>query len=187
MLDTKLKLSHQTIALHWVIALGMIMLLASGIYMHETDAYAIYPIHKSFGVLLFLIAIWRISWRYKNGWPEPIREYQKFEIKLSKIVHWILIIGTVMMPISGMMMSGMGGYGVAAFGLELIATNPSEADPMKMIPLNESLASLGHTVHSIGGKLIILALLLHVTGALKHHFIDKDDTLNRMKGKNLGD
>ena len=35
-------------------------------------------------------------------------------------------------------------------------------------------------LHEIGAKLIILLLVLHIGGALKHHFVAKDGTLARM-------
>jgi len=36
------------------------------------------------------------------------------------------------------------------------------------------------TFHKLGGKLIIVLLFLHIGGALKHHFIEKDNVLSRM-------
>jgi cytochrome b561 len=38
--------------------------------------------------------------------------------------------------------------------------------------------------HEIAGWTIIVAISLHIAGAIKHHFIDKDNTLRRMLGKN---
>ncbi|WP_371414902.1 cytochrome b [Hydrogenovibrio sp. JE_KL2] len=184
-MDTYSKLSKQTIFLHWVVATFMIALLAVGVYMHETKSFFLYSWHKSFGVLIVVFVVWRIVNRMKNGWLEPVRQYTPVEITLSKIVHWLLIIGTILMPISGMMMSGLGGYGIPFFGLELVAPNPNPDDPTKMIPLNAPLAQAGKVVHSLAGDILIGAVALHIAGALKHHFIDKDNTLNRMKGADI--
>jgi cytochrome b561 len=41
-----------------------------------------------------------------------------------------------------------------------------------------------HETHEIAGWTIIVAISLHIAGAIKHHFIDKDNTLRRMLGKN---
>ncbi len=186
-MDTYHKLSKQTIFLHWIVAFFMIALLGTGLYMEQTETYALYDWHKSFGVLIVAFVLWRIYWRIKNGWLPPVRQYAAWESTLAKIVKWLLIIGTIMMPISGMMMSGLGGHGIPFFGLELLARNPNPDDPSKVIPLNESLAYAGHVMHGLGGNIIIGALALHIAGALKHHIIDKDDTLNRMKGKTLSE
>lgn len=182
-MDTKLKLSKQTIVLHWLVAIGMIVMLAVGVYMEENKAYELYPLHKSFGVLIVAFVLWRIYWRAKNGWPTPVREYRPVEITLSKVVHWTLIIGTILMPISGMMMSGLGGHGIPFFGFELLARNPDPLDPSKVIALNETLAYVGKELHALGGNLLIAAVALHLAGALKHHMIDKDNTLKRMLGR----
>lgn len=89
------------------------------------------------------------------------------------------------MPISGMMMSGLGGHGIPFFGLELLAPNPNPEDPTKVIALNEPLEKNGHFLHGLGGNILIGAILLHITGALKHHIFDMDGTLKRMKGETL--
>ncbi|MED5488196.1 MAG: cytochrome b/b6 domain-containing protein, partial [Pseudomonadota bacterium] len=41
--------------------------------------------------------------------------------------------------------------------------------------------------HFYLGYTVIVALLLHIAGALKHHFVDKDGTLKRMLGKTIGE
>jgi cytochrome b561 len=86
------------------------------------------------------------------------------------------------MPISGFMLTAMGGHGVPFFGGELIARNPDPANPQEVVALNATLAEVGHALHGWGGYLIIGAVVLHVVGALKHHLIDRDGTLRRMLG-----
>lgn len=183
--DTYQKLSITTVALHWIVAAFMIGLLASGIYMEENEAYGLYDWHKSFGVLLVVFALWRIVWRLMNGWPKFAGNYSAATRFAAHAVHWLLILGTVLMPISGFLMSGLGGHGIPFFGMELMASNPDPANPGKVIALNGDLAKLGHTMHGLGGNLILAALALHIVGALKHHIIDKDGTLLRMKGKEI--
>uniref|UniRef100_UPI004055FD0B cytochrome b n=1 Tax=Candidatus Electrothrix sp. TaxID=2170559 RepID=UPI004055FD0B len=180
--DTKSTLSSNTLILHWTVGIIMIILLAIGVFMKEAEVYALYPWHKAFGVLIILPVILRVLWRLKIGWPPPVREYKKVEIKLSKFIHYLLLIGTVILPISGFMMSAMGGHGVDLFGLELVARNPNPLNPKEVIPLNESVASIAHELHSIGGYIVIIAVILHTAGVLKHHILDKDGTLLRMLG-----
>ena len=56
----------------------------------------------------------------------------------------------------------------------------------RIIALNETMASIAHETHEILGKVFILAVTLHIAGALKHHLLDKDGTLGRMLGKKIG-
>jgi cytochrome b561 len=172
-----------TIGLHWIVAVMMLVLLATGIYMEQTATHALYPWHKSFGVLIVLFVVLRIFWRWQQGWPPPVRDYSAWEKRLSSIVHYLLIIGTVIMPMSGVMMSALGGHGVALFGLELVARNPDPVNPQEVIPLNAAVAGIAHTVHEIAGYILVAGIWLHIIGALKHHILDKDGTLRRMLGK----
>jgi cytochrome b561 len=181
-LDSPTRLSPNTLTLHWVVAVMMIGLLATGLYMAETNAFGLYPWHKSFGVLIALFVVLRVIWRIRNGWPKPVGDYRSVEKRLARLVHWLLILGTVLMPVSGFLMSAMGGHGVALFGLELVAPNPDPANPQEVLPLDATLAGVGHRLHGWGGDLLIGAVVLHVAGALKHHLIDRDGTLRRMLG-----
>jgi len=178
------KLSAISISLHWLVALTMISLLSVGIFMAETETYSLYPIHKSVGVLILIAVLPRIIWRLINGWPEPVAQYSALEQGLAKLVHWLLLLGTLCMPISGMMMSGLGGHGIEVFGLELLA---SQYDPVshEAIPINSALAGIGYQVHGALAYLLVIALILHIAGALKHHVLDKDGTLKRMLGVTL--
>ncbi len=179
-LDTPTQLSPTTKALHWIVALGMIGMLAVGVYMVETETFGLYPWHKSFGFLIFFIVMLRVIWRIKNGWPVPASDYPQIERSLAKVVHWVLIIGTVCLPLSGFLMSSLGGHGVDVFGMEVVARNIDPEDPSKALAHSETLAGLFHSVHHWLGYIIIASVILHVLGALKHHVIDKDSTLKRM-------
>ncbi|MFD2112696.1 cytochrome b [Thiorhodococcus fuscus] len=181
-LDMPTRLSPNTLALHWIVAIMMIGLLATGLYMAQTSTFGLYPWHKSFGVLIALFVVLRVAWRIRNGWPKPVGDYTSVEKLLAKLVHWLLIIGTVLMPVSGFMMSAMSGHGVPFFGFELFAHNPDPTNPQEVVALNATLAEAGHVLHRWGGYLLIGAVVLHVVGALKHHFVDRDGTLRRMLG-----
>lgn len=180
MKDTPQRFSHITIALHWLVGLTIISLIAVGIYMEETQAYSLYPIHKSVGIIILGFILVRIVWRMMNGWPKPVGDTVAWEHTLAKVIHWVLIIGTLLFPVSGMIMSGAGGYGLEVFGLELLAANIVDG---KSVPLNGELAGAAHSLHGLLGNVMIAAIILHVGGALKHHFIKHDKTLVRMLGK----
>lgn len=153
--------------------------------MESYEAYALYYIHKSIGMIIIAFVLIRVIWRILNGWPEPASNYPTIEHLTAKVVHWTLIIGTVALPVSGILMSGAGGHGLAIFGLELLAENIDPNNLEDVIPLNKTLAEFGHEIHEIAGNIMIIAIVLHLLGALKHHIIDKDGTLRRMFGASL--
>lgn len=156
-------------------------LIGVGLYMSENEVWYLYPIHKSIGVILFAFILYRVIRRAKRGWPQPASDYKSHEIILSKLVHWVLLIGTVMFPISGMMMSGAGGHGIKVFGLELLASNYNAAG--ETVALNETFAELGHETHEILATVMMIAIAIHIIAALKHHLVDKNYTLKRILGK----
>ena len=84
MRDTKEKLSNLTITLHWIVGLTVITLAVIGVYMSENEAFELYPIHKSIGVLIFFVIVARVYWRFINGWLQPIADYSTVEHEFSK-------------------------------------------------------------------------------------------------------
>lgn len=172
MKDTVGKLSNITISLHWIVAATII-----GLIIFDMS----YPvIHQSLGMLMFIFIILRVIWRLRNGWPTPASTYQKYEQIAAKTVHWLLLIGTLILPISGMLISGAGGHGLDLFGWEILAPNLNPADPEEVIPLNKTANDIGHMLHNPVSNIMLVLIFLHVAAALKHHFLDKDNTLRRM-------
>ncbi|WOT05837.1 cytochrome b [Shewanella youngdeokensis] len=183
--DTASQFSPMTLLLHWVVGVTMVALLAMGVVMVQTENYGLFSWHKSFGVIIFFVVILRVIWRSKNGWPTPVSQYSHLEHITAKIIHWVLIVGTVLMPITGFLNSSVGGHGVVVFGVELVARNVDPNNPRSALAHSEALYSAAHVLHYAIGYIVIFAVLLHVVGALKHHIIDKDGTLKRMLGSKV--
>lgn len=184
MKDTVERFSHITLSLHWLIAIFIFGLMALGVYMSETGSYGLYPTHKSLGIFIFLFIVIRVLWRWKNGWPQPAGKHSSWEQALAKLVHWVLIIGTLAFPISGMLMVYAGGHGLQLFGWDLVSANLLNGNREV---LDGDLARMAREVHGILLPMMLAAILLHIVGAAKHHILDKDNTLKRMLGfKNNG-
>lgn len=176
MADIREKLAATTIFLHWIIAIAIIAMLAMGLYMEELPRGAekgqLIGIHMGVGLLILGFALVRAIRRLMEGFPPPVSRYKAWEHFLAKLAHWGLLIGTLALPLSGLMMTLAGGNVVKAFGVPVLG-------PFEKI---EVMAGIGHTVHGIGGKVMIFLIVLHVAGAVKHAIIDKDGTLRRMFG-----
>ncbi len=178
MSHSTVSLSGTTKLLHIIIALGMITLLAVGIIMSEFEIFALYDLHKSFGAIIFVLALARVIWRVKKGWPSAVGQMSQVQHMIAKAIHWILIISTVLYPLSGLMMSIGGGHGLAIFGFEIVAETLDAAG--ETVAVNASVGGLGHDIHGLITYFVIAAIVLHIVGALKHHFVDKDETITRM-------
>ncbi|HHS99391.1 MAG TPA: cytochrome b [Thiomicrospira sp.] len=162
---------------HWISALLFIGLIALGMYMHELEKspekFELYDLHKSLGIGLFLLMMLRLIWLKISPNPEQISK-NKFEHILGHAVKGILYLAMIMLPISGWVMSNSGGHEVAFFDFFVLP---------QIVGENETINAIAKAVHGTAGPLMILVVLLHVAGALKHHFVYKDDTLKRMLGK----
>ena len=167
------------IALHWLMAIIIITLIAVGFYMgglpDGDDKWKIYGIHKATGLIVLCLASFRWYWVLTNPKPKPLENWSKLDTALSHATKWILMLMMLTMPIAGIIMSRASGNAIDFFGLFTI---PAFAEK------NESLANLAHEAHEIGGIVIAIIIVLHILAALKHHFISKDSTLKRMLGKN---
>lgn len=174
-------LTKSEIALHWLVGLSMIILTCVGMYMSQNAVFSLYPLHKSVGIILFVFILARVLTRMYKGWPESQSDGRAWEHRLAHAVHWILILSTLALPISGMLDSIMAGRGLSVFGLDLVASNMGTAG--RPVAIDETLSNLASASHGIFGKVLIAALTLHIAGALKHHFVDSDGTLARMMGR----
>ncbi len=160
---------------HWIIALAVIGMLAFGTYLADfvprgPEKGALINIHKAIGVLVLVFGLWRVGWRLAQGFPEPAGPAPNWQHLIAKLTHWMLILGIIVMPVSGMMMSLFGGHDISVFGLFVI---PGQEE-------NRALSSAAGGIHAIFSKVLIAFIVLHILGALKHHLIDKDATLVRM-------
>lgn len=164
-----------------MVALGILCLIATGIYMVQTEAWPLFHLHKSVGLLLFAVIIARVLWRLKNGLPHPVGRYSRLEHGVAKAVHYLLLACTIAMPISGMIYSGNSGNGFGIFSVEIFPSNYPPEGGMA-IPLSTPWADIGQATHSFIGYFLLGLIVLHVAGALKHHIVDRDSTLTRMLG-----
>lgn len=175
------SLSKSEIRLHWIVGIGMILMMGVGIYMVQTETRSLISTHKSVGIALFVFILARVILRLRKGWPEDVSTGKAWEHSLARVVHWVLILATLAMPLSGMFDSVMGGRGLSLFGLDLIGANIGANGRPEAI--NKALSDLGGMVHGTTAKVLIGAIALHVAGAFKHHIIDRDSTLKRMMGR----
>jgi cytochrome b561 len=162
---------------HWLSAIVFIGLIALGIYMHELpdsqEKYDLYNLHKSLGIGIFLLFTLRVVWLKLNPNPAQLSK-TRFEHILGHSVKGILYLSMIILPFSGWMLSNSAGYDVSFFELFTLP---------QLFPENESLHEVAQAIHGTVGPLMILVIALHILGALKHHFIYKDNTLLRMLGR----
>ena len=142
------KLSKPTILFHWLTGLLFIGVLALGLYVESLprapEKFELLGIHKSLGVIVLVIATLRLLWRLKEVSISSVSQLTKTQEILANGVHHLLLLGTLLMPVSGMMMSIGSGRAIDLFGLELISAGEKI----------EWLGSIGGNVHSIAADIL---------------------------------
>ncbi len=169
-----------TILVHWLTAVAILGLFVLGVWMVGLDYYSAWyqtgpDIHRSVGLLLLLVLVLRLVWRFINPPPAPEPNIERWEQRIAVSMHWLLNLLTLLIIVSGYLISTADGRGVSVFGwLEIPATLTS-------IDRQEELAGKLHYYLAV---LILVSASLHALAALKHHFIDRDATLKKILGIN---
>lgn len=98
---------------HWLIALAIIILITVGFIMSamepSPDKYELYNMHKSSGVIVLMLVILRLLWRFSNKIVQPPENLPNILKLAAKSGHFMLYVFMLLMPISGVLMSYFGG------------------------------------------------------------------------------
>jgi cytochrome b561 len=174
--NTRERWGSVSIALHWTIAaLVLLVQVPAGITALALDPGnaqdLTFNIHKTNGMLIFLLAVFRLFWRWTNPVPALPADLPTWQRTAARVSHAILYVLLFAMPISGFLYTTMGGFPAPFFML---------VDLGPLVPENEAGAATFRTIHLTLQWLLYAALLLHVAAALQHHLVRKDWILRRM-------
>lgn len=163
------------IALHWIIAALIFGTFMLAHYMSDLQLsptkLRLYSYHKWIGITIFLLVAVRLGWRLSHRPPSPPAAMPAWQRRAAAASHFLLYLLTLVIPISGWLMSSASGFQVVYFGLipipDLIAKDKALAEQLKQ-------------VHESLNLLMLAVVVLHVAAALKHHLVDRNDVLARM-------
>ncbi len=190
------RYTKTAVILHWLIAIAIFAMFALGWFMADLlkaapkqSAFDIFNwgiytwhtseeisprsfyfnLHKSIGVSIAALIIIRILWRIAYKPPALLTTYKAWERKLATGTHHLLYLLMIALPASGIIMSTYSKYGIKWFGMPFISGFDNK-------PLREFYTQ----VHVVIGIILLVIVGVHFLGALKHKFVDKDETLKRM-------
>ena len=152
-------------AFHWLSAIIVYGMFALGLWMVTLSYYDGWyhkapELHKSIGILLMMGLVIRVLWRVISPPPGPLQSYSPMTRLGAKAGHLALYLLLFAIGISGYLISTADGGAQADFA--------------------------GALHFWLAWSVVVLSVM-HGFMALKHHFIDKDDTLKRMLGKSSSD
>ena len=163
------------VGVHWSIAALLIFQIPLAWYMIDLpdgpDKLSTYGLHKSLGMLLFAIGVFRLVWALLSNRPKLPAETKLWEKALAKCSQAILYIIVILMPITGWLMSSAAGAPVSIFGL---------LDLPALVEPNKAFMEGMQSAHIIQSYILLTVLGFHVVGALNHGFVKYDNVLYSM-------
>jgi cytochrome b561/polyisoprenoid-binding protein YceI len=161
--------------LHWLIVALIAVQAALGLTGRllplGVEKLALLARHKSIGITILGLAALRLLWRWLNPTPPLPSNLKPHERFLARFTHAALYVLLFAIPITGWIMSSARGFPVSWFSLYQLPD---------LVPKSETLYDVMVTTHAALAIALALTVALHIAGALKHHFMLKDDTLRRM-------
>lgn len=159
--------------LHWTIGALVVANLTIGIF-HDPlgKLFPAMPIHKSIGLLVLALSLWRLVWRLTHPAPQLPATMPGWERSAARGLHWLFYALLIVMPLTGWIFSSAGKYPLNFFFLFDV--------PKFAVEKGSPLVAGAHSAHVVLGFLWTALLVIHVGAALRHHFILKDGVLTRM-------
>jgi cytochrome b561 len=156
--------------LHWLIVLGLI----ASYFLAEAaeDEEGLMGLHRSVGITILALAGVRLLWRLVDRtppWPAAMAGYERIFARLTHAAFYLLLLA---LPLTGWLLSSAEGDAVRYFEL-------FELPPL-YVGTGEEAEDALEDIHETLFNVLLALAALHVAGALKHHFWNRDHVLRSM-------
>lgn len=166
---------------HWLTALLILTMIPLGVaaqyWPYDTSEAlgvkaTLFSLHKTLGLVTFAVALLRIIWALIQPRPTLLPMKSKVQGFAAEAVHWSLYGALVLVPLTGWI------HHAASTGFAPIWWPFGQT--LFFVPQSTQVADAFAGLHFTFNIVLVLSLALHIGGALKHHVIDRDATLQRM-------
>lgn len=168
--DLTKKFSKTTRVTHGLTALLILALFPMGKYMEglETaEKMGLVKVHAILGILVLILTIIRTIAFFKHERPADLKTGSTFNDKLAVWIHYIFYFLLFGLALSGIATMILGGYG------EAIKTGAID-----VVKAHSEIPSL--KPHGIMATIMMILLVMHIIGFVKHLIIKKENTLKRI-------
>ncbi|MBX9747717.1 MAG: cytochrome b/b6 domain-containing protein [Hyphomonadaceae bacterium] len=170
-INTKDGYGWASIALHWLAAIAVFLMLATGFQADfagdagdRAARAAAMGWHIGLGGVFFLILLARVLSHYLQTQPAPPKQAPLLMF-LASATHHVLLAAILIQIVSGPLAIWSGGRAINVFDLVSI--------PSPFAERNEGIHELAETLHAVGRWALVGFIGLHIVGALKHLFMDE--------------
>lgn len=186
---TPTRYTPTAIVLHWLVAILIFAGFGLGLTMVDMSfspqKLKFYSWHKWIGITIFALVAIRLVWRLKHPAPALPASMPAWQRSAAHVSHVLMYILFFAIPLSGWLFSSSKGIQTVYLGLiplpDLLTKEMGEiilsaTDPEKPIVVADLIRLVHRSLNYLLGGLV----LMHITAALKHYFVDRDDILGRM-------
>jgi cytochrome b561 len=160
---------------HWIIASLIIVNLLLG-FFHDDFGKAVSHVaifwHKSIGLSILVLSFGRLIWRLAHRPPDFDPIMPRWEALMAKVGHWSFYVLMIVLPLSGWIMVSAGPRPTSFFGLFNVPGLP--------VSQGRATHEWWESTHSLLGYAMLVLLVLHVAGALKHLYEGHGHWIGRM-------
>ena len=164
-------------ALHWIGAAIILLLLGHGWWMTHMaprpDRLAHYAGHSALGYDLLALIVLRLLWRWLNPVPELPADLKPWERLAARAGHISLYVLMFIVSLTGWMVATTFRVPMTKdlFGIDV---------PPIVTTVDRSVRQWIEGSHMVLAYLLAAVVLIHIIGALRHHFLKRNDILRRM-------
>lgn len=173
-MDVPARYTRVAMALHWLTVACVAGLYGVGWTMVDLpkgpERGEMFALHKAIGITVLLLTLLRLAWRLSHHPPALPAEHPAWRARLAHGTHHLFYLLLVVQPVLGYCSSYFSGRGTRFLGLEL------PIRPERDAAMNELFSQL----HGAGAMLLLLAIALHVLGALSHGLRGQGAPMRRM-------
>jgi cytochrome b561 len=166
-------------SLHWLILVLVLVMAWLGLTMtdlpntpRKVDTYAL---HKSIGLAILALILFRLAWRLHAGAPQPVSGTPRWQHRIATATHAGMYLLLLAIPVSGWVINSASGFPLRWFGLFRVP---------QLTGRDEALQELAETWHEWMFWALVVLVLAHAAAAIWHHIFQHDATLARMLPRN---
>ena len=175
------RYSTVAIVLHWLIGALLIFEIGLGHNMEEAEGpakFAVFQLHKSIGITILLLVAVRLLWRFMRR--PPAVSAKGWEKALAYIVHGLFYLLLFALPITGWIVISSGRIVVPTLLYGTLPWPDAPGFANMVATAKEGWHDAAAFIHVTLANVMLALFALHVLGALKHHFIDRDPDIAKM-------
>lgn len=174
------RYSATAIWLHWLLAVAIVSAFGVGLYVEglpfSPQKLKLINWHKWAGVTILALSALRLLWRLTHRPPALPAKVSLgmpgWQVSAYHATHHLMYALFFIVPLAGWAYSSAKGFPIVWFGVLPLPD---------LVGKDEALAHTLKEAHELAAFALMALVALHVAAALKHHLIDRDGLLERMR------